>query len=66
MNNEFQSRAIIEKHIGALVAEITCQDDHDLGWVGDNVQSHLTELVYQALALSSDAQKYMETQDLIK
>lgn len=66
MNNEFETRAIIEKHIKEMIAEVTCQDDHDLGWVGDNVQSHLTELVYQALALSSDAQKYMEAQDLIK
>lgn len=66
MQNEFESKAIIEKHITHMIAELSVQDDHDFGWIGDNAISYLTEMVFNTMALSSDAQKYMEKQDLLK
>lgn len=64
MHNEFESKAIIEKHVKEMVADLTVQDDHGLGWVGDNIENHLTGLIFHALALSKDAQDYIEKNDV--
>lgn len=60
----FNTKAIIEKHIGKMIEEIGETDGHPFGWIGNNVDTYLTELIFNALMLAKDTQDYCEQNEV--
>lgn len=65
MGNVNLTKAVIEKHIQAMLAEISCEDE-PIGWIGDNASTHLTEVVFNTLAYSADVERYLEKEGMLK
>lgn len=65
MENEFQIKAIIEKHMNAMVEEIA-NTDNPPGWFGEQAPQRLTDVVYGTLAYSADVERYLEKEGRLK
>lgn len=64
MINEFESKAIIEKHVKKMISDLVVQDDHDLGYVGNDVESHITSIIFHVLSYSKNVQDYCEKENV--
>lgn len=62
---ENQSKAVIEKHVDAMLLELGTVDD-PIGWIGDNARAILTEIIFNTMKYGQDVEKYMEKEDMLK
>ena len=65
MDNEYQIKQIISRHITAMMEELGTSDTPP-GWIPDNANEVLTRTVYNTIDYGHGVEKYLEKQGLIK
>lgn len=67
MANFNELKAILQKHIDAAIDEMGINENwSEIGWVGDNVQSLMTEAAWQVVLAGKDVNDYLQKAGLLK
>jgi hypothetical protein len=65
LQNEYYYKNLLSVKMSEFIEEIT-QDDNELGWISENMESNMTEAAWLIVKQNVDTNNYFKKEDMLK